>query len=374
MRICHVVPSLEERHGGPSKSVRALANAQAAKADVTVLSTQEAGHPAADTTVDAARYIVAPRVEPKQLCRSPELRQQLLGQPNQVIHHHSLWLLTLHYAHEAARQSGVPLVISPRGMLSDWAYRHHYWRKKLAGWLVHPGAFSSAAGWHATSQEEADDVRRMGFSQPVCIAPNGVSMPDQFQLAAARSVWLQAHPRLKDRRIAVFYSRLHRKKRVRELVDLWTSRSRDGWVLLLAGLPEEYSIAELASRVAGSRTADSIVIADSTGMPPPYAVGELFLLPSHSENFGLVIVEALAAGLPALVTNTTPWRGLERENAGRCVPWSEYGPMLDHLLKSSPAELSALGARGRAWASRDFVWEHTAGLLIEFYRNLGHGR
>ena len=374
MRACHVVPSLEERHGGPSKSVRALANAQAVQADVTVFSTLEIGQPGADTSSDAARYVVTPRGAPKWLCRSPELRQKLLAEPFQAIHHHSLWLLTLRYAQEAALHADVPLVISPRGMLSGWAYRHHHWRKKLAEWLVHPGAFSAAAGWHATSSEEADDIRKLGFSQPVCVAPNGVTLPDQKTLSAARSTWLQAHPRLNGRRVAVFYSRFHRKKRVLELIDLWTSHPRGDWLLLMAGLPEEYSVAEISSHVANSRAADSIVVADSTGLPPPYAVGELFLLPSHSENFGLVIVEALAAGLPALITDTTPWRGINRENAGSCVLWSEFGVVLGRLLDLPPSDLATMGTRGRAWASRDFTWERTAGVLLDFYLEVSHGR
>ncbi|MFI5335198.1 MAG: glycosyltransferase [Opitutales bacterium] len=373
MRVCHIVPSLEERHGGPSKSVRALANAQSRlAADVTLLATVGPGCPAPDVSGDSARILVTPRQAPLRLCRSAALQRQLFTVDYECVHSHALWLLPLHYAHQAAHRRGVPLVISPRGMLSSWAHGHHRWRKKLSELLVHPGAFAAAAGWHATSPEEADDIRRLGHTQPVCVAPNGVELPGPMELTSAREAWLAAHPALRGRRVALFYSRFHRKKRVRELLALWGARPRGDWALLVAGIPEEFSVAELRAGVAALPAGGSIVVADSTGLPPPFPLAELFLLPSHSENFGLVIAESLAAGVPALVTDTTPWRALDREQAGRCVPWEEYSAALEIMLRLPPLDLAGWGERARRWAARDFTWERAAGLLLEFYRHLRH--
>src|SRR5258708_3581468 len=137
MRIHHIVPSLEERHGGPSKSVRALANAGAAPGEqVELLATLEAGQTVA-AGADLATVRTFPRGAPRWLSRSPELRRYLQATPADIVHHHSLWLLPLRYAAEAARRQSVPLIISPRGMMSGWAYRHRRGRKRLAEWLVH---------------------------------------------------------------------------------------------------------------------------------------------------------------------------------------------------------------------------------------------
>jgi glycosyltransferase involved in cell wall biosynthesis len=370
MRVCHIVPSLEERHGGPSKSVRSLANAQAeAGAEVDLLATQEAGFPVPGTADDQARIALYPRAAPLFLCRSPGLRQAALRLATDCIHHHSLWLLTLHYAQEAAHRRGLPLVISPRGMFSPWAHRHHRGRKWLAEMLVHPGAFARAAGWHATSQPEAEDIRRMGFTQPVCIAPNGVDLPQPGALESDRDRWLKAYPALAGHRVALFYSRFHAKKRVRELIELWAARPRGDWILLVAGIPEEFTVDELRGFAGGT----SVIVADSTGLPPPYAVSELFLLPTHSENFGLVVAESLAAGRPALVTDGAPWQALTEQGAGRCVPWERYGDSLDEYLALSPEDLARQGASGRAWMGRDFTWRKSASALLEFYRSLRHG-
>ncbi len=374
MRICHVVPSLEERHGGPSRSVRALANTQAAaNPSIRLLSTWDPRQARPETGPDQARISLHPREWPQRLCRSRRLRRQLLAEPVDCLHHHALWLLPLRYAREAARQHDCPLVISPRGMFSGWALEHHRWRKRLAELLVHPGAFAAAAGWHATSAEEAAAIRRLGFTQPVCVAPNGVELPEESALHARRQSWLNTFPELARRRVALFYSRFHDKKRVRELMAVWGSRPRGDWMLLVAGLPEQYQAAALAAEAAALPHGDSIRVVDSTGLPQPFAAAELFLLPSHSENFGLVIAEALAAGVPALVTDTTPWRELDRVDAGRCVAWPGFAPALDALLAASPAELASLGRNARQWAAREFTWERAARLTLDFYRHLARG-
>lgn len=368
MRVCHIVPSLEERHGGPSKSVRALANAQATLGEqVELLATLEPGQPMAGAANDVAGIQVFPRETPRWLCRSTGLAAHLDTFSGDVVHNHALWLLPLRYARNGARRQDLPLVISPRGMLSGWAYEHRRWRKKLAELFVHPGALHAAAGWHATSPEERDDIRALGFKQPVCVSPNGVPLPDESSLAAARAAWHELCPATRTRPVALFYSRFHRKKRLRELIDLWLSAPRGDWLLLIVGVAEDYTAAELSTLIAAT---DRVVVFDGAGRPSPYAVASLFVLPSHSENFGLVIAEALAAGVPALVTDTTPWSGLVANGCGWCGPWENYGATLATALGTPPTELAAMGRRGRDWTAREFSWARAAGLLIEFYRHL----
>ena len=371
MRVCHIVPSLEERHGGPSKSVRALANAHARLGVTTDLLATQVHVPTAPFA-DPARVGVFPREFPAWLCPSRELKRHLRSTGYDCVHHHSLWLRTLHYSYTAARHFGVPLVISPRGMLSGWAYRHHRWRKKLAELFVHPGALAATTGWHATSDEEAEDIRRLGFTQPVCVAPNGVVPPTAAELASARAYWHELWPASRQRPVAAFYSRFHSKKRLCELFDLWLGTAAGDWLLLLVGLPEEYSVAEINGWIANAGVQDRVAVFDGTGHPPPYAVSSLFLLPSHTENFGLVIAEALTAGVPVLTTDTTPWRTLTQHNAGWCVSWADYPATLASALATPAGELAAMGAHGRSWAAQEFTWERSAHLLLNFYQRLRH--
>lgn len=368
MKIAQVVPSLEARHGGPSRSVRALAGALAGTHDVELLTTE----PKANSIETEGRLIVRrfPRQWPQDFSVSGPLRRHLLAGGHDIIHHHSLWLRPLHYAAAAARKQGAPLVISPRGMMTPWAWAHHRWKKALARHLIHPGAFAQAAGWHATSPAEVDDIRRLGFNQPVCLAPNGVDLPSPEAMEAARSHWQKCCPAASSRRVALFYSRFHAKKRVLELIELWATRAPRDWLLLMVGIPEQYPVGLLRDRVARLQAADRILIYDGTDVPPPYAVASLYLLPTHSENFGLTVAEALAHGVPVLTTDGTPWQELDSRQAGRCLAWVDFGDGLLGLLQEPTEVLSQLGENGRKWMRSEFSWSGAAAKLAEFYLEL----
>jgi glycosyltransferase involved in cell wall biosynthesis len=308
------------------------------------------------------------------VCPSAGLRRYLRTVTADVVHHHSIWLRTLHYAHQTAKRAGAALVVSPRGMMDPWAWRHHSRKKAFARAVIHPGAFEAVDGWHATSQAEADSLRSLGFLQPVCVAPNGVSAPSAKDMAAAREHWREIVPSSAKRPVALFYSRFHQKKRLLELVDLWFEYGPREWLLLLVGIPEDYTPRMIEDYALRSGEVGRVQAYDGAGHPPPYAIASLFLLPSHGENFGLSIAEALASAVPALVTDTTPWSGLNRMGGGWCVPWKDFGV----TLRNATAEgLEALGRRGsfaRDWVLREYSWEDPARRLSEFYSALRSGK
>jgi glycosyltransferase involved in cell wall biosynthesis len=255
-------------------------------------------------------------------------------------------------------------------MMGTWAWRHRGWRKKFARSFIHPGALESVDGWHATSAEEAHDIRELGFEQPVCVAPNAVDAPSDADQIAAATHWNTACPEIAKRPVALFYSRFHQKKRVIELIDLWLERAPRDWLLLLVGIPQDYTPEALDAYVTRMSGAGRVRAFAGVGRPPPYAIASIFLLPSHNENFGLVIAEALAHGVPALVTDTTPWRALNTDNRGWCVPWSEYGDTLLGALGEGPQRLRERGRRGREWVLREFSWDKSARDLAMFYQRL----
>jgi glycosyltransferase involved in cell wall biosynthesis len=255
-------------------------------------------------------------------------------------------------------------------MMAPWAWHHHRRRKYLADRFIHPGALAAAHGWHATSQAEAADIRARGFKQPVCVAPNGVMAPTSGELESATAHWLRACPEAFQQPTALFYSRLHPKKRVLELIDLWLEHAPDDWLLLVVGIPEAYSVAQLTEYVHRNLGGNRVRVFDGTSTPPPYVAASVFLLPSHSENFGLVVAEALAHGLPAVVTDTTPWMSLHEAGFGWCVPWEKFAEVSCAALASGPAALRQRGIGARAWVLAEYSWERSAGLLADFYWQL----
>ncbi|MCX6954314.1 MAG: glycosyltransferase [Verrucomicrobia bacterium] len=372
MRLTQVVPSLEARYGGPSRSVLALSGALArAGHDVELLATDPG---AGEERVEGPlRVKIFHRDWPQRLCPSASLRAALNTRSADVVHHHSIWLRTLHYAHRAALAQGARFVISPRGMMSRWAWGHRDWRKKIGRALVHPGAFEAVHGWHATSAEEADEIRALGFNQPVCVAPNAVDAPESAESAAAAAHWHALCPATAQRPVALFYSRFHQKKRVIDLIDLWLAHGPRDWLLLLVGIPQDYTPAMLEQYVLRQSGSGRVQAFDGTGQPVPYPVASLFLLPSHNENFGLVVAEAMAHGVPALVTDTTPWRGLNTDARGWCVAWDDYPAALRAAVAEGPAALRARGGRAREWVLREYSWDKSARELASFYAQLRKG-
>lgn len=368
MNVCQVVPSLQPEHGGPSKSVYALSAALARAGHQVDLFTTE---PDGGTTQQEGNLHIQrfARRWPQRFCASSGLKHALRESTATVFHHHALWLRTLHYTHRAARRRGV-LVLSPRGMMSPWSWHHHRWRKEFARALIHPAALEAVAGWHATSAAEEAEIRGHGFEQPVCVAPNGVSAPGGDEHRVAKAHWEQACRETTSRPVALFYSRFHRKKRVLELIDLWLEEAPRDWLLLLVGIPQEYTPEALERYVAQSAGYDRVVVFSGAGRPVPYPVASLFLLPSHSENFGLAVAEAMAHGVPVVVTDTTPWHGVNEQSCGWCVPWAEYREALRAATREAECVRQERGRRAQAWVLREFSWDRSAGRLAEFYASL----
>ncbi|HEY4988737.1 MAG TPA: glycosyltransferase, partial [Opitutaceae bacterium] len=243
-------------------------------------------------------------------------------------------------------------------------------RKALARLLIHPGAFEAVDGWHATSESEAGYLRALGFKQPICVAPNGVTAPSAGELEAAAAHWRNLVPASAQRPVGLFYSRFHQKKRLLELIDAWLEIAPKDWLLLVVGIPEDYTPRMIEDYVLRAGHTGRVQAFDGAGHPPPYAIASLFLLPSHGENFGLSIAEALASGVPALVTDSTPWSGLNDKGGGWCVPWPDYGSALRVATLEGPAALRRRGAVAREWVQRAFSWDASARLLLDFYSGL----
>jgi glycosyltransferase involved in cell wall biosynthesis len=372
MKICHVVPSLQEQHGGPSKSVRALCRALAQTGHSVELLTTATEVPAegTDEMESGVRIRTFRRDWPQRLYFSSGLQQALAKTDAELIHHHALWLRTLHYAHRTAAKKGIPLVTSPRGMMSPWAWRHHGWRKAASRTLIHPGALTSTTGWHVTAPSEESDVRALGFTQPICVAPNGVDAPTEAEVARGKEYWHATCPATINRPTALFYGRFHQKKRVLELIDSWLEHAPAEWLLLLVGIAEDYTPEHLERYVSNRSAAGRVRAFHGTGMPPPYAVASLFLLPSHSENFGLTIAEAMANAVPVVVTDSTPWSEVNGRQCGWCVPWTEYGATISAVTARSRAELETMGAKARRWVLQEYSWDHSARVLTQFYHQL----
>lgn len=289
--------------------------------------------------------------------------------PEQIlIHDHGLWLACNAMASLQALRHAVPLVISPRGMLQAEAFDHRSWKKRLAMAGYQGMLLRRASAFHATSAAEVDSLRRLGLRQPVLLLPNAVDLPT----LAATDVSAGGSRR------ALFLSRIHPHKGVLELLQAWAELRPKGWQLVLAGPGDSAFRAQVAERVQAMPQGVQVSLRDAVDDADKwalYASSQLMLLPSRSENFGVVVAEALASAVPVITTTGTPWSDLEPRRCGWYVSpdVAALRQALAAATSADPSALAAMGARGRAWMQDQFSWHGVGRRLADAYDWLAQG-
>jgi glycosyltransferase involved in cell wall biosynthesis len=289
------------------------------------------------------------------------LRDDVKAGQIDIVHDHGLWMMPNVYTSWAVRESACCLVMSPHGMLSEWALSQSPWIKKAFWTLIQGRSTRRATCIHATAESEYEDVRRMGLCQPVCVIPHGIDVPD-----AARK------PKGPKRQL-LFLGRVHPKKGVDILLHAWHGIAHrfPDWMLRIAGPDNGGYLTHMQALARGANIERVEFCGPLYGEDKlrAYQEAELFVLPTHSENFAITVTEAMAAGTPVIVTRGAPWSALECRGAGW---WIDIGlePLracLEVAMSRPSAELTAMGERARLWMLRDFSWRHVGKTLDDVY-------
>jgi glycosyltransferase involved in cell wall biosynthesis len=374
VRVVHTIAGLKDRAGGVARSVPGLCEALAREGCAALLVSQKPAGVAREALLTPDPALVETRLlagsdwERWRISYTPRLGAQLRSilaefKPG-VLHDHGLWLHMNHAAAIAARNPRVPRVVSPRGMLEQWSLSYRAWKKRLAWRAYQQGDLQAADAFCTTSHAEADSVRALGFRQPIAVIPNGVPMPRPI----AKSMGTE--------RKVVFMSRLHPKKGLLDLVQAWKSIDARGWKLVLAGPDEDGHGQVVREAVRAAGLEGHVLFAGSvSGDAKRDLLGsaDLFVLPSYSENFGIVVGEALSYGVPVITTTGTPWSNLVEQRCGWWVPpgADSIAAALTAAMAQSDAERAAMGARGRELVEARFSWPAVARQHIALYRWLG---
>ena len=297
-----------------------------------------------------------------------------------LVHIHGIWSWKLHQVAVLCRKSGVPYVIAPRGMLEPWSPKQKWLKKRIARWLYQDRDLKLAEALHATAESEAGQFRKLGFKNRIIVSPNGVNVPegdsdcltrrerDCKETPDGNRTWTVEFSNKKELtgmpttgeaatvevthlkspsthtilkmlyavngapRRALFVSRMHPKKGVLELVEAWARlkhssnpniRTIEQWscelVYTMNSEEERAYEQRVKQRVHELGLDDQFVFTgalDDEKKWEAYGRADLFVLPTYSENFGIVVAEALWAGVPVITTKGTPWKDLEDHKCG----------------------------------------------------------
>ena len=375
MDILHVTPTYwpATRYGGPIESVHRLAVAQRVAGNgVHAVATSVDGDGDLDVAIERpvdvdgvdVRYARSARL--RRTYWSPGLARQVrdLLPRADVLHVHSVFLWPTSKAARLARRAGVPYVVSPRGMLvPELISQRGSWRKRAWLALVEKRTLRNAAAIHVTSERERVDLERVGIRglPPVIVVPNGVELPDGSE------------DRPRDPESIVFLGRLSWKKRIE-----WAIRALASCPLAeltIAGPDSENLRARLETVAREAGVADRVAFlgqVDAARRESLLERASLLVLPSVSENFGNVVVEALAHGCPAIVTPGVGAAEVVQASGGGWVCTEDeasFAQAVAHAMQN-PSQARERGERGREHVEASLTWSAVAARMVDAYRSL----
>ena len=363
MKVLHVISSLSRTAGGPARSVQGLVSAlNAIGVDAWLMAMKPLGDPWVKG-IDS-KYRCANKKN--WLGMQTAVERVIDELKPDIVHIHSIWQWTLHLAVRAARKKGVPYVLAPRGTIEEWSLKQKWLKKKIA-LITYQGAdFRHAAAIHCTAESEAAQARRMWPGKPIILSPNAVNVPNELP---PRRLHEDGFHR------ALFMSRFHHKKGLLNLINAWAKVRPNGWKMELVGTDSDGYLKVIESRIAELGLKDDFIITGALMDDEKwiaYRRADLFILPSFSENFGIVVAEALYAGVPVITTKGTPWSELESHECGW---WIDIGV---ESVASALSEAVALtdefryemGKRGRELVGEKYIWKAVVEKMIDGYKNL----
>lgn len=362
-------------------SVHGLCKALAARGhEVHVFTTSVDGPGDSDVQLltpvdtDGVRVWYFPSRFLRRLYWSPPMARALAGHMDEfdIAHLHTLFVWPVWAAARAARRARVPYVVAPRGMLErGLIQRKSRVMKSVLIAAVGRRMLEAAAAIHVTSAREAAEVAAFGFAlPPVYEVPNGVDLISQplvpGELSPSVAALVSGPPFL------LFIGRISWKKGLDRLIAALPHVP--GIRLVIAGNDDEGYRPSLETQIAAAGVSERLVFCGPVQAAEKAALlshAQALVLPSYSENFGNVVLEAMAAGCPVVVTPEVGIAGIVRESGAGCVldgtPTS-LGAGLASLVADVPLRL-AMGERGRATA-RDYDWSTIAERMETVYQEI----
>jgi glycosyltransferase involved in cell wall biosynthesis len=386
LRVLQVIPSLSPRHGGPSFALPLIVRAlKQAGVRVDVATTDDDGpgarlHVPLDQPVEqeGARYFYF-RKQTEFYKFSRPFHRWLSGSAAayDLVHVHALFSYTSVCAARIARRREVPYVVRPLGVLNRWGVENRRpLLKRLSLHFIEKPILRHAAAMHYTSEQERQEAEAAGATAPAFVCPLGLDLAP-FEHLPEPGLFLQRWPEAAGRDIVLFLSRLHQKKGLELLLDAFAQAKprHPRAMLVLAGSGEEAFVRGLHERAESLGLKNDTIwtgFLDGMDKLSALAAAKVFVLTSFSENFGIAVVEALAAGLPTLLTKEVGIAEDVQKAGGGMVTPAEATAVAERLTQmlAEPELMRRMSINARRRAAERYSLEAMNIALVRLYRQV----
>ena len=382
MKILHVILTLDPQDGGVPIVAYRLASAQAALGhEVHILCYTR---PGADERM-SIEFSNVPHANLLHIHRVADLNRfekvaawsarkplkELISRTD-VVHLHSVWEPLLYFASHIARKHRKPYFVLLSGMLDPWALSQKRWKKKAAIFLTHRRMFDHASSLHVLSPREEERILPLGLRAPRTLIPNGIFL-EELEPLPPRDEFHGMHPELKGAPYILFLSRLHLQKGLDYLAEGFALLARENPTirLVIAG-PDFGSQAQITRQANRLGVGDRVHFVGAVYGREKLAVlsgATCFALTSRQEGFSVAVIEALAAGLPVIISPACNFPEVVAEGAG-IVAELDARQIADALgrICGDPALRDRMSRSAYELVKARFTWQFIADRTIALYR------
>lgn len=363
MKIVHYIPSIDRTAGGTSTYMQVLAKGLGEIAEVHII-THASENPLVMKNC-TVHYVH--NYQPFSYSWKITIAFLLDEIKPDIVHVNCCWLPACAAVQRIAQKRGYKVVLTPHGMLEPWIIKRHYWTRKVpALWLYQKAAVQRADCVQATAESERDNLLKLGYNSNIKVVRLGI---DAESIEMKRS-W-------KKSRQILFLSRVHVKKGINFLVEAADVLRNElqGYKILVAGEGDADYVEAMKRMICDRGLQDIVQLIGGVYGDEKWRLfqtSDFFVLPTHSDNFGLAIAESLASGTPVITTVGTPWSDLNSSEAGA---WIEIGtePLVETLrmfLSLSEDELETMGRNGRKLIETKYSAHVMAEQMMEVYKSV----